>query len=162
MRLPSGGLVLLAFVGLATVAWAASSSFGGGDDELARQEERSVRCDLNRALRDSFAAFLDKIHDQLACRRITLKQAADQVYLYCRQCYPSYLDHLHLVENGTNVNEMIAQNLVRYFEPRPATRDQVPPQLLARLRAELNEILRERGPVTSSPVSGDDPRYTVQ
>lgn len=142
MRLPSGCFILLAIVGLASIGWAASASLGPGDDEMARQEERSVRCDLNRALRDSFAAFLDKIHDGLARRQITLKQATDQVYSYCRQCYPSYLDHLHLAENGATLTDMIAQNLVRTFEPRPATRDQVPPELLARLRAELNEILR--------------------
>ena len=165
MRTLTGGVVLLACFGLATI-WLTQpgASPAGSVPNLAQQEQIAIRYEIDRARRDAFAAFTEEIYSQLEHGTIPLAEASRRILAYAETFHPSYLDQLQSVEAGATLEEKVARNVLRYFHsPALNSPQQFDPILVARLDRELQTFVNaQQQPIATPAGSGAEPRYSFQ
>jgi hypothetical protein len=146
MKILSGGVVLLALIAFGAVWFSqpAAGPDGSWESALIRQQKHDIELDLLKTQRDTFAAMLADVADDLQDERTNLAKATQHVVAFAESFYPVFLEHLVVLEEGADTKERVARNLLRQLRndiDSPATSER-----LAHLEHELDMILHSAHP----------------
>ncbi|MCI0683470.1 MAG: hypothetical protein L0Y71_15305 [Gemmataceae bacterium] len=143
MKSLSGGVLLLACLGLTAILFAQPGPVQDSAERRAASEQRQAeRYEINRARRDAFAQFAEDVCRDIESGKLRLAEASQRVLNYSKLFYPEYLANLPLAERGATDRERIARNFLRHFTNVARTRpEQANPALISRLEGELTALM---------------------